>query len=51
LENTVLSIFDVVIGVYSFHMTVINEDRQNLVIECCRCDSHVWTFSLIGERD
>ena len=51
LENTVLSIFDVVIGVYSFHMTVIKEDRQNPVIEFCRCDSHVWTFCLISERD
>lgn len=26
LENTSLSIFDAVIGVYSFHMTVIKED-------------------------
>lgn len=51
LENTVWNIFDVVIGVYSFHVTVIKTDRQNLVTEFCRCNSHGWIFSLISERD
>lgn len=46
-----MSIFDVLIGVYSFHMTVIEEDRQNPVSEFRRRDSRVWTLSLISERD
>ena len=50
LENTVLSIFDVLIGVYSFHMIVIKKNRQNSFMKFCRCDSHVWTFCLVSER-